>query len=194
MMPAKEVGIKACHNVQTVVDTNSHMIADFHVTNNSRDRGQIYDSMEMCRQDLHLGAVWVIADKGYESSADIRQCIMNGIVPAVGFVQDREERVFPLDYIEREITPEMKASAKPEDIQACLHAGILPDCYQGTNIRIQVQSSGQISCFIRHEDGTVTCPMGRELFRQKQTKYGAAYSGREACCTCPNRCTDSKHE
>ena len=29
MMPAKEGGIKACYNVQTVVDASSHMIADF---------------------------------------------------------------------------------------------------------------------------------------------------------------------
>ena len=136
----------------------------------------------------------MIADKGYESAADIRDCLMNGIVPDVGFIQDREERVFPLDYVEQDITPEMKASTKPEDIQTCLNAGTLPDCYQGTNIRIEVQSLSNISCFIRHEDGRVTCPMGRELFKQRDTKYGTEYSSREACRTCPNRCTDSKRE
>ena len=194
MMPAKEGGIKACYNVQTAVDAKSHMVADFHVTNNSSDRGQLYDSIEMCRRDLSLDAVNAIADKGYESAADIRDCLMNGIVPDVGFIQDREDRVFPLDYVEQNITPDMRASTKPEDIQACLHAGILPDCYQGTNIRIEVQSLSNISCFIRHEDGRVTCPMGRELLKQRDTKYGTEYSSREACRTCPNRCTDSKRE
>ena len=194
MMPAKEGGIKACYNVQTAVDAKSHMVADFHVTNNSSDRGQLYDSIEMCRRDLSLDAVNAIADKGYESAADIRDCLMNGIVPDVGFIQDREERVFPLDYVEQDITPDMRASTKPEDIQACLHAGILPDCYEGTNIRIEVQSLSNISCFIRHEDGRVTCPMGRELLKQRDTKYGTEYSSREACRTCPNRCTDSKRE
>ncbi len=124
----------------------------------------------------------------------LRDCLMNGIVPDVGFIQDREERVFPLDYVEQDITPDMRASTKPEDIQACLHAGILPDCYEGTNIRIEVQSLSNISCFIRHEDGRVTCPMGRELLKQRDTKYGTEYSSREACRTCPNRCTDSKRE
>ena len=194
MMPAKEGGIKACYNVQTAVDAKSHMVADFHVTNNSSDRGQLYDSIEMCRRDLSLDAVNAIADKGYESAADIRDCLMNGIVPDVGFIQDREERVFPLDYVEQDITPDMRASTKPEDIQACLHAGILPGCYEGTNIRIEVQSLSNISCFIRHEDGRVTCPMGRELLKQRDTKYGTEYSSREACRTCPNRCTDSKRE
>ncbi len=194
MMPAKEGGIKACYNVQTVVDAKSHMVADFHVTNNSSDRGQLYDSIEMCRRDLNLDAVSAIADKGYESAADIKNCLMNGIVPDVGFIQDREERVFPLDYVEQDITPDMRASTKPEDIQACLHAGILPNCYEGTNIRIEVQSLSNISCFIRHTDGRVTCPMGRELLKQRDTKYGTEYSSREACRTCPNRCTDSRRE
>ena len=92
---------------------------------------------------------------------------MNGVAADVGFIQDREERVFPLDYVEREITPEQKASQKPEDIQACLHAGVLPDCYEGSNIRVQVQSLGQVSCFIRHEDGTVTCPRGPAAVPEK---------------------------
>ena len=110
MMPAKEGGIKACYNVQTAVDAGSHMIADFRVTDTPSDRGQLYDSIELCRKDLELGTVNAIADKGYESAADIERCLMNGIAPDVGFIQDREERVFPLDYVEREITPQMQAS------------------------------------------------------------------------------------
>ena len=194
MMPAKEGGIKACYNVQTAVDAKSHMIADFNITDSPSDKGQLCTSMQMCMKDLELDSVRVIADKGYESTADIKDCLMNGIVPDVGFIQDREERVFPLDYVEQEITPDMRASTKPEDIQAFLHDGILPGCYEGTNIRIEVQSLSNISCFIRHEDGRVTCPMGRELFKQRDTKYGTEYSSREACRTCPNRCTDSRRE
>ena len=192
MMPAKEGGIKACYNIQTVVDASSHMIADFHVTDSPSDRGQIFESVEMCRKNLGLESVNVIADKGYESAEDIERCLMNGVAADVGFIQDREERVFSLDYVEREITPEQKASPKPEDIQACLRAGVLPDCYEDSNIRVQVQSLGKVSCFIRHEDGTVTCPVGRQLFRKKDTRYGTVYSSREACRTCPNRCTDSR--
>ena len=71
MMPAKEGGIKACYNVQTAVDAGSHMIADFRVTDTPSDRGQLYDSIELCRKDLELGTVNAIADKGYESAADI---------------------------------------------------------------------------------------------------------------------------
>ena len=40
-MPAKEGGIRARYNVQTVVDASSHMIADFHVTEPQRPRADL---------------------------------------------------------------------------------------------------------------------------------------------------------
>ncbi len=192
MMPAKEGGIKACYNVQTAVDASSHMIVDFDVTNNSSDRGTINPTIEKCKRELGLDSVKVIADKGYESPADIEECLLNGTAADVGFIQDRGDRVISMEYEAAEITDTEKQSTKPEDIQRCLHAGILPDCLSGGNIRIEVQELSSISCFIRHEDGTVTCPMGRQLFKRKETKYGTEYSSREACRTCTNRCTDSK--
>lgn len=192
MMPAKEGGIKACYNVQTAVDAESHMIVDFDVTNNSSDRGTLNQTVEKCKQEIGLDSVKVIADKGYESIADIEECLMHGTAADVGFIQDRDDRVISLEYEAAEITEEEKKSTKSEDIQRCLHSAILPDCLSGGNIRIEAQELSAISCFIRHEDGTVTCPMGRQLFKQKDTKYGTEYSSREACRTCPNRCTDSK--
>ena len=173
MMPAKEGGIKACYNVQTAVDAGSHMIVDFDVTNSSSDRGTLNQTAEKCKQEIGLDSVRVIADKGYD-------------------IQDRDDRVISMEYEAAEITDTEKQSTKPEDIQHCLHAGVLPDCLSGGNIRIEVQELSTVSCFIRHEDGTVTCPMGRQLFKQKDTKYGTEYSSKEACRTCPNRCTDSK--
>ena len=192
MMPAKDGGIKACYNVQTAVDTSSHMIVDFDVTNNSSDRGTLNQTAEKCKQEIGLDSVKVIADKGYESLADIEECLLHGTAADVGFILDREDRVISMEYEAAEITDDEKQSTKPEDIQRCLHAGVLPDCLSGGNIRIEVQELSTVSCFVRHEDGTVTCPMGRQLFKQKDTKYGTEYSSKEACRTCPNRCTDSK--
>lgn len=50
-----------------------------------------------------------------------------------------------------------------EDILDCLRAGVLPRCYGRASIRVETQYRGAVSCFIRHEDGTVTCPMGRRI-------------------------------
>ena len=91
-----------------------------------------------------------------------------------------DDRVIFMENEAAEITEEDMESTKLEDIQRCLHAGILPNCLENGNVRIEVQELGTISCFIRHEDGTVTCSMGRELLKLRDTKYGTEYSSREA--------------
>ena len=47
-----------------------------------------------------------------------------------------------------------EVSTAPGDIQACLNAGVLPACHEGTNIRVEAQRLCEVSCFLRHEDGT----------------------------------------
>lgn len=192
VMPAKKNGMKACYNIQTATDEDTSLIAGFVTTNASNDMGQLSGAAEEVKKTLGKETLAVIADKGYESGKDIEKCLMNGVVPDVGFKYDREERVFNLPYIPQEITEERRSSPQKKDIRACLHAGVLPKCYENTNISIEVQQQNDISCFIRHEDGRVTCPMGRELFFYRERKYGTEYGSKEACRTCPNRCTDGK--
>lgn len=192
VMPAKQNGKKACYNIQTATDEQSHMIVGFETIDASCDMGHLLSTAEQAKANLCVDTLSVIADKGYESGKDIEACLMNGVVPDVGFKYDREERVFNLSYVPTEITEEQRASGKPEDIRTCLHAGVLPQCYEQTNIGIELQYQGEISCFIRHEDGRVTCPMGKELCFQGEKKYGIVYGSKEACRTCPNRCTDGK--
>lgn len=192
VMPAKQNGKKACYNVQTATDADSHMIVGFEVTNDANDMNKLASTAEIVKQNLNKETLAVIADKGYESAADIEKCLMNGIVPDVGFIRDRNYRVFNLDYIPCQITEELRSSQKPEDIRKCLHAGVLPKCYENTNISIEVQRQDAISCFLRHEDGTVTCPMGKKLVFQGRKKNGTVYGSKDACRTCPNRCTDGR--
>lgn len=192
VMPAKNNGKKACYNVQTATDTDAHMIVGFSITNDPNDMNKLLSTAEIAKENMETESLEAIADKGYESAKDIEACLMNGVVPNVGFIRDREQRVFAAEYKEAEITEQQRLSAKPEDIQACLHAGVLPRCYENTNISIEVQHQDAISCFIRHEDGRVTCPMGKELNFQGHKKNGDVYGSKEACRTCPNRCTDGK--
>ena len=193
MMPSKRGGLKVCYNVQTATDPESHMITGFEVTNHSNDMNLMHETANEARRNLGVETLELTADKGYESASDIEKCLLDGFMPEVGFRYDREERVFSLDYQEQEITDEQKASPRVEDIQTCLHAGVLPDCYQNTNLRVELQRQSAESCFIRHEDGRVTCPMGKELFFQEERKNGIVYGSREACRCCPNRCTDEKN-
>ena len=181
------------YNIQTAVDDRHHLIVSFETTNANTDQGLLDQMAEQTKEEMGVETIEVLADKGYESRQDIEKCVMHGTVPNVGYKYDKDERIFDLEYIPNEIDEQTRCSEKPEDIQKCLHAGVLPRCYEGTSVEVQLQRRSVMSCFIRHEDGRVICPMGRELFKHSVRKHGTIYGSREACRTCPNRCTDSKN-
>ena len=186
-------GLFPCYNVQTAVEDKNHIITAFLTTSLNNDQGLLHSTAEEARKAVGTESIHVIADRGYESRPDIEHCMLDGIIPDVGFKYDKEERIHVIDYVPTDITPELRASSKPADIRTCLHAGVLPDCYQTSSIRVELQHLGKMSCFLRHANGRVTCPMGRELFkRTTRANGGTDYSSREACRTCPNRCTQSK--
>ena len=95
------------------------------------------------------------------------------------------------EYAENEITEQARASTKPEDIRRCIAAGVLPRCYEGTAIEVELQGQTELSCFSLNGDGTVTCPTGRILTRLKTKGTGSVYASKEACRECANRCTGS---
>jgi transposase len=117
---------------------------------------------------------------------------MNGVVPNVAMKYDKEERLFMIDYEENEISEEERNSKKPEDIQKCISAGVLPACYEGTAIEVELQEQSELSCFSLNDDGTVTCPMGNILTVIKTRGKNTVYASKDACRQCPNRCTSSK--
>ncbi len=181
------------YNIQTAVDDRHHLIVSFETTNANTDQGLLDQMAEQTKGEMGVETIEALADKGYESRQDIEKCVMHGTVPNVGYKYDKDERIFDLEYIPNEIDEQTRCSERPEDIQKCLHTGVLPRCYEGTSVEVQLQRRSVMSCFIRHEDGRVTCPMGRELFKHSVRKHGTIYGSRKACRTCPNRCTDSKN-
>ena len=185
-------GFNCCYNVQTAVDKGSHLIAEYEVTNRNNDQGLLSEVAQGVKSALDLETVEVVADKGYESREDILECVMNGVIPNVALKYDKSERVYAIDYEENDISDEERCSKKPEDIQKCIKAGILPICYEGTAISVEVQKLSRLSCFYRNNDGTVTCPMGNILSKVKQRGKCTIYASRDACRQCPNRCTGGK--
>lgn len=193
MMHSHKDGFHCCYNVQTAVDHSTHLIGDYLVTNHINDQGLLQRFSEQLKETMQLPSVSVVADKGYDSKEEIKDCLLHGIVPYVGFKDDKEERIIALDYKKNEISDQMIHSTDPEDISVCLHAGVLPSCYESTNISVEVHSEGQLGCFQRAEDQkTVTCPMGFTLRRTRFKEEGMVYASKPACRQCANRCTPSK--
>jgi transposase len=182
-------GFHCYYNVQTAIDKGSHLIADYEVTNHNTDQGLLLQVSEKVKETLETETLEVVADKGYESREDIMNCIMNGVVPNVAMKYDKKERLYNIEYIEAEITDEIKCSKKPDDIQKCLHAGVLPQCYEGTAISVELQGVSQLSCFVLNSNGQVICPMGNILSKTKIKGTNTIYTNKDACRQCPNRCT-----
>jgi transposase len=191
MMHTKD-GFHCCYNVQTAVGSTSHLIAEYKVTNLVNDQKILCDFAKDVKEALSAPVLEIIADKGYDSKNEIKKCIMTGIVPYVGFRDDKGERIYARDYIHSNINTKMEHSKNADDISACLHAGILPACYENTNLSVEVHEEGSIGCFERREDRmSVVCPMGFTLVKRRNKRQGIEYASYAACRKCTNRCTPS---
>ena len=133
-------GFGVCYNTQTAVDTGSHLIADFEVTDNPTDYGQITKLAKKVKEDfkdfeesedknIHE-IIESIADKGYQDTKDMAEALCEGIIPNV-IPQNGTTCEIEYDYEPSEITEEIRQSTKPEDLRKCLKAGIVPEVYKG---------------------------------------------------------------
>jgi len=186
-------GFHCSYNVQSAVDNKHHMIADFDVTNKN-DMGQAKDFADKVKETLGVDTIDALLDKGYDSNADVFNCLMSGTIANAALKEEKDERLFTIEYKEAVITEEIKNSTKPVDIQTCLHAGVLPTCYENKNIKIEYQDDEAMSCFKLNDDNTVTCPMGQTLRQDRIKGVQKHYSSKAACRFCPNKCTGGKHK
>lgn len=205
------------YNVQTAVDADSHMIAGFQITNNPTDHGQITSVATEVKNDYDVEILETTADKGYECPEDHAEALASGIVPNVIQRDGSCREVVEFEYLASEITDEQKSSKKPEDLKACLQAGVIPDAYKGiltdaekTEIRRRMTSTSDSDIlqmspdemrkkalegfFVRDaERNLVYCPQA-EILRQKSVKRNGyiRYCNKLACKRCKNKCTTSK--
>ena len=71
------------YNVQTAVDTETHLIVAHEVTNVVHDRAQLAPMAKAAKAALNVDELGVIADRGYFSSTELLACDEAGITPTV---------------------------------------------------------------------------------------------------------------
>jgi hypothetical protein len=71
------------YNVQTAVDTKHHLIVAHEVTNVGHDRNQLANMAKQAKTAMAVCELSVIADRGYFSGEEIRQCGEAGITAYV---------------------------------------------------------------------------------------------------------------
>jgi len=71
--------LDVCYNVQTIVDSKHHLIADFDVTSCSDDKGNLQHLAEGAMEVMGVETLTNLADKGYYDGQDIVNCEENGV-------------------------------------------------------------------------------------------------------------------
>lgn len=220
-------GFNPSYNIQTAVDSESHLIADFDATNRCTDHGLLASTLEGVKNDDDRDIIEAVADNGYNSEEDLAKCLENGIIPHVfpEKIKDESGNRIPKKSVtisfpyepDAEITDEVKASVKSEDITKCLHAGVIPDCYSkvlstGEKLDVKTVNEHEYSnedplgidsmsdeerialasqgYFVRDiANDKVFCPQGMILRRKSQKKCGdVRYCNKLACKNCNCQC------
>lgn len=217
-------GFSVSYNPQTAVDSETHIIRNFNMTNQVTDHGQLMPTMEGIREESTDGVIDVVADKGYEQPEDMIECLENGIIPHVITDDGKDGYDLEIPYVESPDTD--VTSTEPEELKKCLHAGKIPDAYADVVTKAEVkevrrmvkddeagaeeepksiygtpeemQERAKEGYFVRDpERNLVYCP-GGEILRQKSIKKNGniRYSNKHACRHCKNRnqCYKGKNE
>ena len=214
-------GFAVAYNPQTAVDSNTHIIRDFQMTNQVTDHGLLDSTLETVRKESE-GVIETVADKGYESEEDMVKCLEDGIIPHVITDDGKDGYELEIDYIESEDLN--LESTEAEELKRALHAGEIPDAYKDVISDIEVKevrrkvsdelvneaeksiygtpeemmARAKEGYFVRDpERNLVYCPNG-EILRQKCVKKNGniRYANKNACRHCPNRnkCYKGKNE
>jgi len=71
------------YNVQTAVDTKNHMIVAHDVINITHDRDSLNEMAKLAREAIGRKSLTALADRGYYSGPQIRDCQLGGMTPLV---------------------------------------------------------------------------------------------------------------
>lgn len=203
-------GFAVAYNPQTAVDSETHLIRDFQMTNQVTDHGLLGSTMQGIKNSEPEKIIEVVADKGYEAAEDMVECLENGIIPHVITDDGKDGYDIEISYEEAETDT---ASTEPEELKKALHAGKIPEVYaeviQGMKVETvrrkvvdknrensnvygspeEMQEKAKEGYFVRDpERNLVYCPAG-EILRQKSIKKNGniRYANKNACKHCPNR-------
>ena len=214
-------GFEVSYNPQTAIDSNTHLIHEFQMTNQVTDHGLMLSTLEGIKTENPDKVIEAVADKGYENEKDMLECLENGIIPHV--IQDDGKDGYEIEAEYREAEADL-TSTKPEELSKAIHSGKVPEAYKNVIDNIEVKEVRHLvkdeerpenketiygtaeemlerakeGYFVRDpERNLVYCPAG-EILRQKCVKSNGniRYSNKSACrhCKYRNKCYKGRNE
>jgi len=83
MMRTNNNGGDICHNVQIAVDRKNHIVVAVDVTGQPLDKEQLYNISSQAKENMKSEELTVLADRGYYSAPQFKQCDEDNIIPIV---------------------------------------------------------------------------------------------------------------
>lgn len=169
-------GMDTAYNVQTAVDTETHIMLDYNMTNANTDHGQLAPAMEYLKEQNPDEVMNVVADKGYHRDVDYVECLEKGIIPDAyrGSIEEMEVVEVRRKPDEAKKNPEPRESARPAE---------------------EMKGRAREGYFVRNpETDCVYCPGGATLYRKSIKKNGdTRYCNKKLCRQCPykDKCVTS---
>ena len=130
-------GFTVAYNPQTVVDSETHLIRDFQMTNRVTDHGLLESSMEEAKKAEPEKIAEAVADKGYEDTEDMARCLEKGIIAHVIADGGKDGYEIEISYEKSEAD---LSSTDPEDLKKALHAGEIPEAYASVMHKKAIQT------------------------------------------------------
>ena len=197
-------GYQVSYNVQTAVDSETHLVRDYNVTTQATDHGLLAESLEGLKKEGEL--LESVADKGYHDTRDMAECLEKGIIPNVILPDGKDGYELEVPYEEREGAEALKDSREPELLKTCLRAGVIPSRErrirepheEGTPFQAEEEMKARAAegFFVRdHDADCVYCPAGEKLRRKSIKRNGdVRYANKLACKRCKHKdkCTKSE--
>lgn len=204
-------------NNQVLVDEN-HFVSDFQVTDKPADLGTITELAKDAKDVYGFDTITDITDKGYHDRDDMMNALQNGIIPQVTPDDGKDSFLLETDFVDNSITDDMINSTNPNDLTACLQAGVIPNIYKDNIDSIEIKDSHKFidvdnikdndlsedelrdlavnnQWFTRHiKSDKVFCPMGQTLRKKSSNKDGTRYCNKLACQNCKNPCCNSSYK
>ena len=207
-------GFSMSYNVQTAVDSKTHLIKDFKVTDRPSDFGLLSETIDRTKKEKADEIVEVVADKGYECPEDMVECLEKGVIPNVISKSKKQGYELETKYEASEIDENTIKSRKADDIKKCLRAAVIPEVYKDYISDIKVTEKKNLlkedespeselpvykmseqemreralkGYFVRDaERNIVYCPGGFTLRAKSFRRNGSVvYANRVACKKCP---------
>lgn len=161
-------GFVVAYNPQIAVDSETHLIRDYVMTNNVTDHGLLMTTLIGIHNEDENTVIETVADKGYEYAEDMINCLENGIVPYVIPDGSKDEYEFEIEYRDSYVDT---TSTAPEDLEKCLHAGKIPDAYKDVITEMKVVEVRRLDKEKESEEST-TMESPNELDRESPAEKG----------------------